>query len=209
MATEDASRRPEPLPGFPGTPVRSPVVPAPGGPGHAAGPDLAGQPGRVSSTVPPEGADGTAPTDHETGLTRGAGAPGQRWHLSPRRRQLAGKALAACVVIAYSWIAAASAPFSMRALIAVLIPGAVVGVLAYGRPPGRIPAPEHLDVAGFSYWAICIAALFEWEAAAFKDNSRWWHPSLTDLVNPLISPHPVRTAAFVIWLLVGWGLVRR
>ncbi len=186
------------------------MAPGPSGPGHAAGQDLAGESGPVSSPGQPCRADGTPPTDQVTGFTQGAGGPRHRWgRLSPRRRRLVGKAALACILVSYSWIAAASAPFSMRALVTVLIPGAVIGALAYAWPPRRIPPPEHLDVAGFSYWAICIAALFEWEAAAFKDNSRWWHPSLTDLVNPLISPHPVRTAAFLIWLLVGWGLVRR
>ena len=66
-----------------------------------------------------------------------------------------------------------------------------------------------LDITGVSYWAICVAALFEWEASAYKDNSLPWHPSLTDLINPLLGPHPIKSAAFLLWVLVGWALVRR
>ena len=93
----------------------------------------------------------------------------------------------------YSWIAGGLAPFTNRSLFSVLVPGAVLGAIAYGRPPERIPAPADMDVAGFSYWAIGVAVLLEWEAASVFSGSRWWHPSLTDLVNPLIGPHLMRS----------------
>jgi hypothetical protein len=56
---------------------------------------------------------------------------------------------------------------------------------------------------------IAVAALFEWEASAWKDDSLPWHPSLTDLINPLLGPHFVKSAAILLWILVGWALVRR
>ena len=40
-------------------------------------------------------------------------------------------------------------------------------------------------------------------------GSHPWHPSLTQLIDPLIQPHPVRSGAFLVWLLAGWALVRR
>lgn len=124
---------------------------------------------------------------------------------SPARNAMMGAAM-----VGYAWLLAGTAPFSTRALLGVLLPGAVLGVIAYGRPPERIPPPESVDVTGFSYWVVCIALLFEWEASAVRDGkSPAIHPSLTDLINPLIEPHPVKTAAIVIWLLSGWALVRR
>jgi hypothetical protein len=121
----------------------------------------------------------------------------------------ARKVLVGTLVVVYAWVASASAPFSTRALICVLVPGAVLGVIAYGRPPERIPPPDSLDVTGFSYWIIALALLFEWEASAFRAGAPWWHPTLTDVMNPLLTPHPVRSAAFVAWLAAGWALVRR
>jgi hypothetical protein len=125
-----------------------------------------------------------------------------------RVRHPVPKAIILAVLVGYSWIAAGTVPFTRNALLIVLAPGLVLAVIAYGRPPERIPPPKHMDVAGFSYWAICIAALFEWEASAFRDNA-WWHPSLTDLINPMLGPHPVKAAAILIWLVSGWALVRR
>jgi hypothetical protein len=112
-------------------------------------------------------------------------------------------------LVAYAWVASAMAPFSTRALIGVLLPGAVLGAIAYGRPPERIPAPQTMDVAGFSYWAIAVAVLLEWEASAVLSGSQWRHPSLTEVISPLIAPHPLRTAAMLAWLAGGWALVRR
>ncbi len=111
-------------------------------------------------------------------------------------------------VIGYAWLLGGAAPFSTRALLGVLLPGAVLGVIAYTRRPERIRPPESMAVAGFSYWVVCIALLFEWEASAVRDNSPA-HPSLTDLINPLIAPHPIKAAAIVVWLLAGWALVKR
>lgn len=126
----------------------------------------------------------------------------------PAGARPARNAIIGAAVIGYAWLLGGAAPFSTRALIEVLLPGAVLGVIAFARPPERIPAPESVDTAGLSYWIVAIALLMEWEASAVRDD-RPWHPSLTDLINPLIAPHPIKTAAIVVWLLAGWALVRR
>jgi len=142
-----------------------------------------------------------------------AGAWAERHPGRPRLRPASprppGKALIGAGLIGYAWVAGGTAPFSTKALLSVLLPGAVLGLIAYGRPPARIPPPESIDLGGMSYWLVCIALLFEWEASAFRDNSPPWHPSLTALINPLLAPHPVKSAAFAVWMLAGWALVRR
>lgn len=132
------------------------------------------------------------------------------WHRWPLRNgHPVRDTLIGAVAAGYAWVLGGLAPFTMKSLVGVLIPGAILTALAYGRPPERIPAPEKLDITGASYWLIAVAALFEWEASAFRDNSRPWHPALTELVNEVIGPHPLKSLAVLIWLLVGWGLVRR
>ena len=142
-----------------------------------------------------------APSDHPT-----------RWRQVARPRRPAQLALLAVIfagLAVYAWVVAAAAPFSRGALVGVVIPGAVVGIIAFGRPPERIPPPAELDMVGMSYWMICLAAFFEWEASAWRDNSWPWHPSFTNLVDPLLDPHLVKTAAVLVWMLAGWALVRR
>ncbi len=163
----------------------------------AAPTDTADAAGRLGRGMPAEGAG--------AGPARALGVARMPW-LGP---QPARKLLVGGIVVAYAWVASASAPFSTRALISVLIPGAILGAIAYGRPPERIPPPESIDVAGFSYWIVTLALLFEWEASAFRAGAPWWHPTLTDLINPMLTPHPVRGAAFVLWIAAGWGLVKR
>jgi hypothetical protein len=133
--------------------------------------------------------------------------PSETW--LPLGARPARNAVIGVGLLSYAWILAGTAPFSMKALIGVLVPGAVLGGIAYGRPPERIPPPKSVDLTGFSYWIICIALLFEWEASAVRDNTTTWHPSLTDLINPLIAPQPVKCAAIVVWLMAGWALVKR
>jgi hypothetical protein len=109
----------------------------------------------------------------------------------------------------YAWVDGSAVPFSRGAFVGVLIPGAVLAMIAVGRPPERIPPPEGLDTLGMSYWLITLTLFFEWEASAYKDNSWPWHPSFTDLITPMIGPHLIKSVAILVWILAGWALVRR
>jgi len=141
--------------------------------------------------------------------------PSPRWRLgrptlpSRRHNPALRKAGVTTGLIVYSWFAAATAPFTTSALLIVLVPGAVLAVIAYVRPPKRIPPPDRLDLTGFSYWAIAVGALLEWEASAFKDGAPSWHPALTTLIDPVLGTRPVKAAGILLWLLAGWALVRR
>jgi len=137
--------------------------------------------------------------------------PGRWWQVARPRRpaHLALLALIFAGLAVYAWVVAAAAPFSRGALVGVVIPGAVVGLVASVRPPERIPPPAELDMIGMSYWMICLAVFFEWEASAWRDSSWPWHPSFTNLIDPLLGPHLVKTAAILVWLLAGWALIRR
>jgi hypothetical protein len=139
------------------------------------------------------------------------GHSGHRWQVARPRRpaHLALLALILTGLAVYAWVVAAATPFSRGALVGVVIPGAVVGIIASVRPPERIAAPAELDMIGMSYWMILLAAFFEWEASAWRDSSWPWHPSFTNLVDPLLAPHLVKAAAILLWLLAGWALVRR
>jgi hypothetical protein len=138
-------------------------------------------------------------------LGRRSGFP--LWPARPKNR--VRTAVIGAALAGYAWAAGATEPFSTTSLVFVLIPGVVIAAIAVAWPPQRIPPPEKLDITGMFYWVIAVAALFEWEASAWKDNSLPWHPSLTDLINPLLGPHLVKSTAILLWVCVGWALVRR
>jgi hypothetical protein len=151
-------------------------------------------------------------TDGTDGRRRRSGRlgrwPGQAaWSRRPAQLWLVA-AIAAGLAI-YAWVDGSAVPFSRGAFVGVVIPGAVLAAIAYGRPPERIPPPKELDTIGMSYWVITLAAFFEWEASAWRDNSWPWHPSFTNLIDPLLGPHPIKSAAILVWILAGWALVRR
>jgi len=151
-------------------------------------------------------------TDGTDGRRRRPGRP-SRWPGQaawPRRpaHPLLAAAIAAGLAV-YAWVDGAAVPFSRGAFVGVLIPGAVLAAIALGRTPERIPPPRELDITGMSYWVIVLAAFFEWEASAWRDSSWPWHPSFTNLIDPLMGPHLVKSAAILVWILAGWALVRR
>jgi hypothetical protein len=142
----------------------------------------------------------------------GGGRLGRRSASSPwpaRRKNRVRTTVIGAVLASYAWAAGATEPFSTISLVFVLIPGMILAAIAVAWPPERIPPPQKLDISGMFCWVIAVAALFEWEASAWKDDSLPWHPSLTDLINPLLGPHVVKSAAILLWILAGWALVRR
>lgn len=135
--------------------------------------------------------------------------PAGRLRLPAPGGRLAAKTAVVAALLGYAWAAGQTAPFTRTSLLAVLAPGAVLAVLAYGFPVRRDPAPDRIGLTGAFYWVIAIAALFEWEASAFRDFTSTWHPPLSTLVSPALAIHPVKAIAVFLWLLTGWGLVRR
>ena len=153
--------------------------------------------------------DGT-PTAQREHPGRAAGWTSGRGLVRLRRPAHPVLAVAVCAgLVVYAWVDGAAVPFSRGALLGALIPGAALAIIAVGRPPERIAPPDELDITGMSYWVICLAAFFEWEASAWRDSSWPWHPSFTNLIAPMLVPHLIKSVAILVWLLAGWALVRR
>src|SRR5690348_12543961 len=82
-----------------------------------------------------------AANDHHPVPLSGGDVRGQL----PAGARPARNAIIGAAVIGYAWLLGGAAPFSTRALVEVLLPGAVLGAIAYARPPDRIQAPESVD----------------------------------------------------------------
>jgi hypothetical protein len=56
---------------------------------------------------------------------------------------------------------------------------------------------------------VLAAATAAWELAAFVQLPRGAHPTLSSLANLAFEHHPVRAAAFALWMAAGYGMARR
>jgi hypothetical protein len=54
--------------------------------------------------------------------------------------------------------------------------------------------------------AVVLAA---WQLVAYLQSPRHEHPTLSSLTNAVLSSQPARTAAFILWLAIMFGLARR
>jgi hypothetical protein len=114
---------------------------------------------------------------------------------------------------AYGWWATGLRPFTTPALAVTLATGALV--LAAGARAGwgrQRPAGEPnraTPTAGIWVWAVLVLALAGWEMAAFLQLPRSEHPTLSSLANLAFESHPVRAAAFALWMAAGYGMARR
>lgn len=125
----------------------------------------------------------------------------------------AGAAGWALVALAYAWWAVSLPPFSASATAAVLL----AGLAAAARGAARRP-PEHrrsrrgegtVPTARLGAWCVLAVATAVWQLAAYVQAPRADHPTLSSLANALLGTHPVRAAAFALWLLGAAELARR
>lgn len=112
-----------------------------------------------------------------------------------------------CAALAYGWWVTALAPFSAVSTVAVV--GAGAAAMALGRRWGfpnevRAEAPP-----GAYLWVVLIAVTAAWELAAYVQQPRHDHPTLSYLANAVLAQHHVRAAAFAGWLAGAFALVRR
>lgn len=104
--------------------------------------------------------------------------------------------------LGYAAVAATFTSHSIPALIAVLLPGALVVPLAYRTarttPTGRLRR-THLP---WLVWAVVFGA---WEVAVLLVDGL----SFSLMMDPVLEIYPIRLAAWAAWLYAGWLLVRR
>lgn len=111
--------------------------------------------------------------------------------------------------IAYGAWAVSLPPFSGVATVAVLAGGGVAmaaGAATRRSPADRPPAVGRRDVAP---WAATLAVVALWQLAAYLQEPRHDHPTVSSLANDLLDSTPARAFACALWLLAAWALARR
>jgi hypothetical protein len=126
-----------------------------------------------------------------------------------RRRLLTLLAPAAAVV--WSWFASGVRTFTRPAEFLTFIPGAVV-LLVTLLPSSRLPKA---GVARSRYrrwsvlpWLALVAAIVGLELLQLFAKPRSTHPTLSSMLNTLLSTHPSRFLGYLGFLVLGWLLIR-
>jgi hypothetical protein len=114
----------------------------------------------------------------------------------------------AAAVAAYSWVAAGFRPFTLPEDVLVAIPALLGLVVATMRTsdPVRTDSPSRGSAA---IWLGLVVVATGWELNALFSSPRSAHPTLSVIADDVMSVRPGRALVFVLWLALGWVLVRR
>jgi hypothetical protein len=148
------------------------------------------------------GLDSSIPTSILGGRARG---------VDPARRMLLGLA-GAVVLIVYVWAAGGFDRYTWPVTVVIVIPVGVVVALSWRGPPRARPAPGPLDGFGVLAWgAVFVAAgVLELASLLLQPSLRvssYAHPTLSYLMDPILSSHVGRSITLLVWLGVGWFLL--
>jgi hypothetical protein len=117
--------------------------------------------------------------------------------MTPRR------AVAIAALMAYGWWATSLRPFSAVAALAVV--GAGVVAVGWGATHRR-PRGGPIERRGVAVWLVLATLLAGWQLAAFAQQPRSAHPTLSSIANAVFDGHLVQALACTVWLIVAGKL---
>jgi lysylphosphatidylglycerol synthetase-like protein (DUF2156 family) len=136
-------------------------------------------------------------------------------HRSRSWRADIAPAIAVVAVLVWSWFASGVRTFTRPAEVLTFVPAFAVLVLTlWPRSRGtkrsqqsrRNNAPY--NPRGLALWLALLVAVIGWEMFQLFSKPREHHPTISSLLNTVISTHPSRFAGYLLWLIAGGLLVR-
>lgn len=115
--------------------------------------------------------------------------------------------------LAYALAASGLASHTWLATAAVLAPAVLIGMRADRLRGPRLP----VDVATrrtITAWSALLLVGLAWEAWSFLNQPSWniasfAHPTLSILLDPLLTHRAARVGGWLLWLYAGWRLTDR
>jgi amino acid transporter len=136
-------------------------------------------------------------------------------HRSRSWRADIAPAIAVIAVLVWSWFASGVRTFTRPAEILTFVPAFAVLVLTlWPRSRGtkrslqRRRKDTPYSARGVAVWLALLVAVIGWEMFQLFSKPRERHPTISSLLNTLISTHPSRFAGYLLWLIAGGLLVR-
>jgi hypothetical protein len=137
----------------------------------------------------------------------------------PTKRSRSWRADAALIfavagVLVWSWFASGVRTFTRPAEVLTFVPAfAVLLVTLWPRRRATRTDQPHRNAArysaaGLALWLTLLGAVLGWEMYQLFSKPRSHHPTISSLLNTVISTHPSRFAGYLLWLVAGGLLVR-
>ena len=114
-------------------------------------------------------------------------------------------------VALYAWIAGSFPSFTWAATAAVLLPGVAIflaGTVGHAATTEG-PPPRRVSGRAVLVWSVPVGAFCVLEVVNDMLGSTYAHPTLSVLMDPVLTQHPLRSLAIFGWLVGGWRLVQR
>lgn len=120
--------------------------------------------------------------------------------------------IAAIGAAVWAWFASGVRTFTRPAEVLTFLPGLAVLILtlrpsASSAVAGARPLAPHRRW-GILPWIVVLAASVGWELAELFSQPRHVHPTISSIMDSLLSTHPSRFIGYLLWLILGWLLVR-
>ena len=112
--------------------------------------------------------------------------------------------------VIWAWFASGVRTFTRPAEVLTAIPAAVVLLLTL-RPSAQFAGDAKrggFRWQGVTAWLVVLLDIVGWELAMLFSQPRKSHPTLSSILDSLLSTHPSRFLGYLIWLTLGWLLVR-
>jgi hypothetical protein len=115
-------------------------------------------------------------------------------------------------LIVFVWVAGSFGRYTWPVTVAIVIPAGAVVALSSRGPLRARPAPGPLDAFGVLAWGAVFVAVGVLELVSLLLQpslrvSSYAHPTLSYLMDPILSSHAGRSITLLVWLGIGWFLL--
>lgn len=123
-------------------------------------------------------------------------------------------ALAVTVALAYVAIGGEYERYTWPATLVIIGPAVLVVAMSWRGPLRARPVPGPIRTRGVLAWSVLFVAAGLWELGALLAQpsltaDSYAHPTLSYLMDPILSEHIGRSIVLGVWLAIGWWLMTR
>ena len=129
-------------------------------------------------------------------------------------RVASARALAVTFALVYVAVGGEYERYTWPATLVVMGPAVLVAAMSWRGPLRARPVPRPIRAPGVLAWSVLFVAAGLWELGALLaqpslTTDSYAHPTLSYLMDPILSQHLGRSIVLGVWLGIGWWLMTR